>query len=240
MVRKINGVSKLIPVVIGSVDESQMPESLKATVWERVENLDDYESEVETIVRSIYGHREKPKLGEAPAYTRMAIDAVPGLTDVDSLVLKLSCEAQLEQESLRDMLRPDTIIEHTEKMELPQDEVLESLEVLGGRGYLKLDESEEGHLLLLRVTNYGFGEYARTYLPGYDSAFRSVALDLVNHNRNDSRDIVKATELPAVLVEHVLNWFDSRGYIGVQTFSDIGWLFIHTISPELKRWLQNT
>jgi hypothetical protein len=51
---------------------------------------------------------------------------------------------------------------------------------------------------------------------------------------------VKATELPAVLVEHVLNWFDSRGYIGVQTFSDISWLFIHTISPELKRWLQNT
>ncbi len=51
MVRKINGVSKLIPVVIGNVDESQMPESLKATVWERVTDLSDYESEFETIVR---------------------------------------------------------------------------------------------------------------------------------------------------------------------------------------------
>jgi len=100
MVRKINGASKLIPVVIGSVDESQMPESLKATVWERVEDLDDYESEFETIVRSIYAHREKPELGDAPAYTQMTINVVPGLTDVDSLVLKVCCEAQFEQGSL--------------------------------------------------------------------------------------------------------------------------------------------
>src|SRR5215210_1740424 len=34
MVRKINGVSRLIPVVIGDVDDSQIPESLKTTLWE--------------------------------------------------------------------------------------------------------------------------------------------------------------------------------------------------------------
>jgi len=151
-------------------------------------------------------------------------------------VLRSSVRAR----ELGDILRPQTIFEQTEKLELPQDEVLETLEVLGGRGYLRLDVSGEGHLLFLRVTDYGFGKYAGTYIPHYDSAFRSVALDLVNHDRNNSRDVVEATELPAVLVEHVLNQFDRRGYIGMQTLGDSALIYIHTISPELKRWLRDT
>jgi hypothetical protein len=109
MVRTIDGVSRLIPVVIGDVDDSQVPKSLKTTVWERVKELDNYESEFETIVRSIYGHLEKPHLGGAPEYAQMTIDTVPGLTEVDTLILKLCCEAQFEQGSLRDILRPQTI-----------------------------------------------------------------------------------------------------------------------------------
>ena len=240
MVRKIDGVSRLIPVVIGDVGDSQIPESLKPTVWVRVEDLDDYESKFESIVRSIYDQREKPRLGDPPQYTQMKIDTVPGLPEVDSLVLRLCCEALFQQGSIDESLRPQTIFERTEELELPQDEVLETLEVLGGRGYLSLDVSGEGHLLLLGVTDYGFDKYARTYIPNYDAAFQTVALDLVNHDRNNSREIEEATELPAVLVEHVLRQFNSRGYIGIQTVSDIATIYIDTVSPELKRWLRET
>jgi hypothetical protein len=240
MVRKINGVSRLIPVVIDDLEDSQIPESLKATVWERVKDLDDYVSEFEAIVRSIYGQREKPQLGDPPEYTQMKIDTVPGLSEVDSLVLKLCCEVLVEQGSLDESLRPQTIFERTDELELSQDEVLETLQVLGGGGYFNLNVSGEGILLLIGVTDYGFDKYARTYIPHYDAAFRTVALDLVNHDRNNSREIEGATGLPAALVEHVLRQFNRRGYIGIQTVSDIATIYIDTISPKLKRWLRKT
>ena len=92
-------------------------------------------------------------------------------------------------------------------------------------------------MLALRVTDYGFGEYARLYIPDYDSAFRSVALQLVNHDKANNRDIAEALHRPAVLVEHILNGLESRGLIGAQTFAE-GPVFIYKVSPELKRLLR--
>ncbi len=237
VVRRINNASNLIPVVIGDVDESRMPESLKAVVWERIKDLDSYDAELERVVRAIYDHREKPPLGPAPVYAQVSIDNIPGLTELDSLVLKVCCEAQLQEESIHFILRPRTVFERAEAMELPQEEMLETLEVLGNRGYLKLNTTADGHLLTLRVTDYGFGEYARVHIPDYDSVFRSVALQLVNHGKNNSRKILEALDQPAVLVEHCLNVLADRGYIGAQTF-DGGLMFIYKVSPELKRFLR--
>ncbi len=239
VVRRINNASKLIPVVIGDVDESQMPESLKSVVWERVRDLDNYDAELERVVRAIYERREKPPLGSAPAYTQTAIDAVPGLTELDSWILKLCCEAQLQEGSIRAIFGPQVIFEQTEEKGLPEEEVLETFEVLENRRYLKLNTSSEGYVLALRVTDYGFSEYARVYIPDYDSVFRSVALQLVNHDRNNSRDIVEVLDRPAVLIEHVLNVLANRGHIGAQTF-DGGLMFIYKVSPELKRLLRET
>ena len=89
------------------------------------------------------------------------------------------------------------------------------------------------------VTDYGFGEYARVHIPDYESVFKSVALQLVNQHKNNSRKIVEALDQPAVLVEHLLNVLANRGYIEAQTF-DGGLMFIYKVSPELKRMLRET
>lgn len=90
MVRKINGLSKLIPVVL---DDCRVPEALQSTAWVRIKNPNNYDAEFDSIVRAIYDHREKPKLGSAPTYTTTAVDLIPNLTRVDTLVFKLSCES---------------------------------------------------------------------------------------------------------------------------------------------------
>jgi hypothetical protein len=149
-------------------------------------------------------------------------------------------EAQFEQGGLGETLRPQVIFEQTETLGLPQNEVLEAFEVLDGRGCLNMNLSGEGHLLYLTVTNYGFGIYGRTFIPNYDSASRAVALDLVNPDRNNSNDIVEATELPAVLVEHVLRELGRRSYIGMETIGDTGLIYIHSVSLEPKRWLRES
>lgn len=64
MVRKINGGSKLIPVVI---DDCDVPEALQSALWVKIKDLNNYEAEFESIVRAIYEHREKPPIGAPPA-----------------------------------------------------------------------------------------------------------------------------------------------------------------------------
>lgn len=52
MVKKINEGSKLIPVII---DDCQIPMCLQAIVWQKIENLNNYDAELERIIMSIYG-----------------------------------------------------------------------------------------------------------------------------------------------------------------------------------------
>jgi hypothetical protein len=94
VVKKVEGLAKLIPVVI---DDCEVPKSLKSTVWQKIENLDDSDTEFSRIVASIYGHMEKPSLGPPPAYVQTVVDTLPDLTKVDSLVMKWSCERAIEE-----------------------------------------------------------------------------------------------------------------------------------------------
>jgi hypothetical protein len=95
VVKKINENIKLIPIVI-DIDDCQVPECLKSTVWEKIADIENYDSELERIVRSIYGQYEKPPIGKPPAYFQTIVDTIPNLTKIDSLVLKLSCEKAIE------------------------------------------------------------------------------------------------------------------------------------------------
>ena len=86
MIKKINGISKLIPVII---DECEVPEALHSIAWVRIKDFHNYDNEFERIVMSIYGYSDKPALGATPMYTQTTIDVLPDLTKTDSLVMKL-------------------------------------------------------------------------------------------------------------------------------------------------------
>ena len=50
VVNRINKGSKLIPVVI---DECDVPESLRSTVWQKVDSLDSYDANLQRILAAI-------------------------------------------------------------------------------------------------------------------------------------------------------------------------------------------
>ncbi len=107
VVRRINNQSKLIPVVIGKVTKEEIPESLKAIVWERIADVNSYDAELDRIVRTVYGYREKPPVGKPPAYTQYSIDSLPGLTELDTLVLKICCEDLIQNsDTVIDVVSP--------------------------------------------------------------------------------------------------------------------------------------
>ena len=88
-VKRINSGSKLIPVVI---DDCNVPEALKSTLWELITDLSAYDSSLDRIVASIFGANDKPPIGSSPEYVQSFVDSIGGLNNIDSLVLRLSCE----------------------------------------------------------------------------------------------------------------------------------------------------
>ena len=65
--KRLSGKCRLIPVVI---DECELPEALRSTVWQRIPDLADYEEEFQRIMDSIYGRTQKPPLGAPAAQLR--------------------------------------------------------------------------------------------------------------------------------------------------------------------------
>ena len=237
-VRRINNKSKLIPVVIGDVTDEAIPEILKSIVWERINDINNYDTELDRIVRAIYGHQEKPPIGKPPAYIQHRIDNLLGLTEIDTLVLKLCCEDLIQNgDTLINSVGHQRVFEQTQSIEIGEQDVLESIEILEDKGYLDVTTLWGGSIAMMEVTNRGFKEYAQSYIPNYDDIYRAVALEIVNRDANDVETIAKAIEQPAVVVEHVLNELDSRHLLKVKRYLSEG-VVVDAVPPGLKRWLQ--
>lgn len=238
VVKRINNKSKLIPVVIGDVAEMEIPESLKPVVWERIRDVRSYGAELDRIVRAIYERQEKPPIGEPPVYTQYSIDNLPGLSEIDTLILKLCCEDLVQNsDTILDQVNLQSIFDQTQSMEIGEEDVLESIEILEDSSYLSTTKVDSGHIVMLRVTGWGFEEYARNFLPNYDDIYKSVALEIVNRDAKDAKTIAKAIEQPEIVVDHVVRELKSRGLLKVQEFAG-GGLFIHNAPAKLKRWLR--
>jgi len=237
MVKKINGSSKLIPVVI---DDCQVPEALQSTVWEKIKDLNNYDAEFERIVKAIYEHRDKPPIGAPPAYAQTAGDVIPNLTKVDSLVFKLACEEAIKvgHNFIGDV---DALFDKAKSIDIPEEEFYESLEILHSRGYIKGGKFMDGtdRIRHFSITSFGFEEYARLYVSGYDKVGQSVGLQIVNLNQNNTTEISANLNQPVMIVNHVVNLFESRGWLKVvkETGGDFN-LFIYNVTPELKRRLK--
>ncbi len=61
-VKRVNGTSKLIPLII---DDCPIPECLKSTVWERVPDMENFDTALAHIIRAVFGQLDKPPVGAA-------------------------------------------------------------------------------------------------------------------------------------------------------------------------------
>lgn len=239
MVRKIEDGIKLIPVVIGEVEKYQIPTSLRDTVWVRVDDLNKYDAEMSRIVDAIYNRQTKPPLGQQPEYTRADMGVVPGLTNADSTILKVCCEMEIEGGARKDLVDAQTVIGEAERMDLHRGQIAESIAILDKRGYLKAIHTVGAEMpKWLTVESVGFDEYARTYMPGYETVTKAVGFQIVNHDERSADAIAEAVDIPIVVGERILEIFEARGF--VDFFRETGPLQISRVSPELKRWLEET
>ncbi|MCD6197414.1 MAG: toll/interleukin-1 receptor domain-containing protein [Deltaproteobacteria bacterium] len=232
MMKKISMGTKIIPVVI---DNCSVPESLKSTLWERISDTASYQENLDRIVASIFGHREKPPLGQPPAYTKSVLSEISGLTRLDNLVLKESCESELKK--YKYIVNPKDLFLKNRKNNIPEGELSDSLEMLDQYGYIRLHRTLDKGPYEYEITLFGFDKYASAYIKDYQQIIHDVIVSIVNQSLRDNHEIADRLGQPLKLIEHILDLLESKGHVKLSKDLD-GGVHIFDTSPALKRMLQ--
>ena len=231
VVRKVNRLSRLIPVVI---DDTTVPTSLRATVWEKVADPKNYEESLDRIVASIFGQTDKPAIGEQPAYARKEIVTIGDLTRVDSIVLQTACELVLEDGNDLQFFASD-VVARAGKLGVSEEAVGDSLVILAKRGQVK-HELEDNYF----VTPSGFEGYLKAHRPDYEGLLRKFASNVLNEDMYQDEAFAGSLKVPTVLLDHIVEVFEDRKWILVEHAAAGRWSIAQGgVSPEMKRWLES-
>lgn len=234
VVNRISRGTKLIPVVI---DECDVPESLRSTIWQKVDSLEDYSQSLQRILSAIFDVSDKPEIGKPPARFSGTEPLIPGLTRVDDLVLREIARLQIEQNN--GLVTFDQICAEPALAEVPQQELLDSLEILGQKYLVKISYVLGAPLSHVVLTDFGFQQFAEAYVPDYNEVVARIAALLVNENVCQNEELASRIQRPVGFVDFVLSLMESSNHIKVSKY--IGGLSqVWQISPSLKRALQQS
>lgn len=234
LINRINKGTRLIPVVI---DSCPVPEALQATVWQKIEDLDNYDFEFDRIVSAIYGHYDKPALGKPPSYTQHAGPTVPGLTKVDVIVLEEFGRYALDVEDHL-ALPTENVWRNVEPIGISRDQFLESCEVLSSRFYLKKGREVAPVPIYFEITDLGMESYLAAFMSEYHEIPRRVALAILNEDLMDNRELASRLGIPRLVIDHVLGSFENKHFVSVRRAFG-GHVTVRKVLPELKRWLES-
>lgn len=231
VVNRISRGTKLIPVVI---DECDVPESLRSTVWQKVDSLDDYSQSLQRILFAIFDVSDKPAIGKPPVRFSGAEPLIPGLTRVDDLVLREIARLQITENN--GLVMFDQLCAETTLVDVPQQELLDSLEILGQEYLIKISYVIGALLSHVVLTDFGFQQFAEAYVPDYHEVLARIAALLVNENICRNEELASRIDRPVGFVDFVLNLMESSGHIKMSKYIG-GHSHIWQISPLLRRSL---
>ena len=228
-VNKINKGSKIIPIIL---DDCDVPECLMSTLWETIKNIDNYEESFNRIVNSIFNHNEKPELGTPPKHIREKTIKIHNLTKTDNLILKISCEDEIENDT--GIIEPNILFGSNNFYEIPKNELIESLEVLNKYGFIELSRHLGPGPYHYRITLFGMNEYAKAYIKDFKDIIDRVCFSIVNKELHDNVSISEELSKPMRLINHILELLENNNYFKI-TESLGNPKHIYNISPTLRR-----
>jgi hypothetical protein len=233
VVKRLSEGTLLIPVLI---DDVEVPQALRSTLWVKIESLVAYDTQLERIVRSIYGHTEKPALGPPPSWVRPAVP-ITGLAATDSIVLSLAAEQALA--SGHRFLDTARLLDACAKADLDPDACVESLSALDHADLLDVAIRQPAAISRLQITNRGLVAFLEVARPDLAKARRRLVAELVNRTDGlpvEGSDLIAAVGERALVVEVLLDELHARGLITLAKY--IGnTMRVHRTSPLLRREL---
>lgn len=208
IVSRISKGLKIIPVVI---DSCEVPEPLKSTVWQKVDDLGDLTAAADKVVAAVFDHRDRPPLGPEPAYVADDLAGVPGLSQIDSLMFKTACEALVRENGL--IVETLELLGTDSELMIPESEIRDGLDVLENLGLIEVHHTLGPAIDSFQVTEYGWGVYFDSYVPEFEAIVHDVVLVLLNEELRDSSAIAKHLDRPQLYIDKAIGLLEAGGHI---------------------------
>lgn len=232
VVNRISKGTKLIPVVI---DNCEVPESLRSTVWQRVDDLDNYGEGLQRILSVIFDVDDKPAIGTPPARFTGPASLIAGLSRVDDLALRVI--ARLVIDGDMGLVEWDRLRQELSLKDIPQQELLDSLDILEQHYFIKIGRVLGAPLSHVVLTAFGFQQYAEAYVDDYQDAVNQIAALLINENVRRNDELASRVKKPVPFIDFVLDLMESNNYIKVSKYMG-GQSQVWDVSASLRRALQ--
>ena len=151
----------------------------------------------------------------------------------------MSCEKALKVGHL-DVEPEGIFINEKGDFNIPELELLDSLDVLERRGFIQMHKTTGVKIYRYSITTYGFDEYARAYISEYDNILKKILHILAMCESTDNYAISEKVDAKDLVIDHVLEVLEENDYIK-KTASMTGarpMLHVYNISPEIRRMLE--
>jgi len=232
-VKRIKEKTKLIPIVI---EDCEIPESLKSTVWIRINDLSNYAKEYDEIKMSILGTTDKPTLGNLPRHTFIDQISYYNLNKIDSIIFSEACKISFDTNT--EIVNTAKLLETIKKYDIPEVEVFDTLEILDKYHYIETMKVLGGKTPAFSITNYGLKIFSTEFFDNYNEYEQNISLNLVNEQVKTSKDISEQLQIPHLLVTIILQDLSDSGLIKIQRVMG-GMILIVNVEVELKRKLRD-
>ncbi len=244
IVNKISKGIKIIPIVLDNCD---IPESLKSTLWQPINDLSNYENSLKRILSSIFGATDKPAIGSPPAYALSSYIEIGGLTKADNLILKESCEWVISNNTDRmknpdnSFINPNSLFGDGSRLGFSQDEIIDCIEILEHYRYFDvsryLGSTEKSYSCHYRITVSGFDIFLKAYHPEYDQYFKKIVSLIVNEKVQSNYGLKEKLKLPFVIIDHFLELLEINNNLRLSKTIG-GQIHIYSVSAGLRRSLK--
>ena len=227
--RHIKGELRLIPIL---AQECDVPQSVVSLLWIDWDKEGGVEGVADKVAKTIFGHSDRPPLGNAPAYTQADAIEIPGITPMDSLVLESLYEAALKDGPT--LLQWHQMEEFATERGIDYETAEESMAVLCERGFL---HSHSFNSFVVDVPSFLMLNIAKTKGLPVEELRTKVAGMILNEEEHDLNSIAERLTIPRGLACAIGESFRDEGFLQMSYSSGRG-ADIYLPTPGFKRWLQ--
>lgn len=230
LLKRIEGKCKVIPVVI---EDCEIPEVLKTTIWEKIKDKNNYDEEFGRILASIFGVLQKPILGTPPKFVTSTIIPLTGFSKIDMLVLKTI--GDLASSSDSPIFGPELVKESLFEFGITDSQINESLTLLNEQNFIDTQiAGMNNEIAFFRVTTYGYANYAKIYYPKFQELLENSLVAIVNENIFTNDELSKYLGISKPVINRILDILSSQGYFElIKTYG--GEVSLYNISTLAKR-----
>jgi hypothetical protein len=168
---------------------------------------------------------------------RVESPRIPSLSEVDTLVLRLACEAGFGAGFGPKFVGTMHLSTRAEEAGVTREELIKSLKNLDEGGYIKIIGTPREKLNVFSafsITAFGFDEFAKAFIGGYEATVEAVTVGIVEYGAKDNFFIREETDLPQIYIDYVLEVLDMKCLVELSRHDD-GKIEVSEISPELQR-----